>query len=358
VNRTNFALLALFTLATGVGCSDNSSDNGTGGAAGTGATGGTTGGAGGGAGTGGQAAGAGTGGTTGGSAGSTSGAGGSTGGTTGGTSGAGGAGPAGTGGMAGSVAAGTGGTAGTDAGSGGMAGAGLDPDTIVPGLEGMYWELRTMNEAAPTDPRKYWLTDTAADTCPAGADWATSGLDRTKVITAAGTPGQKYTINFQLRALMALRCYEGGTPSDMMPNATATNDTFYVGGMPFGDSPVNTYQLAVTPAVTGETSSTYFLNGIPSSSGMCDTGITYEVAYTNKFVIMGDSTITLSNHLSDCQALQNCGPSATGDCAPRTVNMDNFMVRASPYQPVANIFNDTTFYPQWVAIDVLEITSP
>ena len=91
---------------------------------------------------------------------------------------------------------------------------------------------------------------------------------------------------------------------------------------------------------------------------MCDTGITYEVAYTNKFVIMGDSTITLSNHLSDCQALQNCGPEATGDCAPRTVDMEGVMVRASPYQPVANIFNNTTFYPQWVVIDVLEITSP
>jgi len=327
VKRTNFALLALFTLAAGVGCSDNGGDNGSGGSSGSGATGGATSGAGGGAGTAGQAGSGGTGG----SAGSMSGAGG----------------------------AGTGGMAGTDAGGAGMAGnSALDPATIIPGLDGLYWELRTMNEVAPTDPRKYWLTDTAADTCATGADWTASGLTRTKAFTAMGTPGQKYTINFQLRALMALRCYEGGTPSAMMPNATAPNNTFYVGGTQFMSSPINTYQLEITPAVTGEPSSTYFLNGIPSSSGMCDQGITYEVAYKNKFVIMGDSTITLSNHLSDCQALQNCGPVPTGECAPRTVDVMGVEVHASPYQPVANIFNDTTFYPQWVVIDIQSITSP
>ena len=215
-----------------------------------------------------------------------------------------------------------------------------------------------MNETAPTDARKYWLTEMSGDACPTGADWAASGLTRTKVFMAKGTPGQKYTINFELRGLMALRCYSGGTPSDMMPNATATNNSFYAGGTQFMDSPINTYQLDITPAVTDETTNAYFLNGIPSTSGKCDEKITYMVSYKNKFVIMGDSTITLSNHLSDCQALQNCGATATGDCAPQTVDVTGVEVHASPYQPVADIFNDTTFYPQWMVFDVQSITSP
>jgi hypothetical protein len=344
------APLALITVA--FSCSDKTGDDtGTGGSAGSGvggsaghATGGTagTGGSAGTATTGGSAGTATTGGsagtaTTGGSAGTTStaGSGGSSAGTGG--SGAGEAGETGTGGTAG------GGTAG---------GAGLDPNVIVPGLDGLYWELRTNNETAPTDPRKYWLTEMSGDACPSG------GLDRTKVFTAAGTAGQKYTINFEVRALMALRCYTGGTPSDMMPNATGTNNTFYAGGMPFMDSPINTYQLAITPAVTGEATSKYFLNGLPDSSGKCDEKITYMVSFKNKIVIMGDSTITLSNHLPDCQALQNCGADATGDCMPRTVDVSGIEVHASPYQPVADIFNDTTFYPQWMTFDVQSITSP
>jgi len=351
------APLALITVA--IGCSDKGDDGakGSGGSSGSGTSG-----------TAGQAAGA-TGGsagtsTTGGSGGMTS-TGGSAGtATTAGTGGSGagtggsstgGAGAGGTGGMdaAGEAGAPTAGTA----GSGMAGGGGLDPNTIVPGLDGLYWELRTMNEEAPTDPRKYWLTDMAGDMCPTG------GIDRTKSFTATGTPGQKYTINFEVRALMALRCYTGGTPSDMMPNATATNNTFYAGGMPFMDSPINTYELAITPAVTGEATSTYFLNGLPDSSGKCDEKITYMVSFKNKFVIMGDSTITLKNHLPDCQALQNCGPDATGDCTmdtARKVDMTNFEVHASPYQPVADIVgpDSTTFYPQWMALDVQSITSP
>ena len=353
------APLALITAA--VACSQKSDDDatGSGGSSGTGAgatagqAAGATGGAGGSSG---RAATGGSAGTTstGGSAG-TGGTGG-TGGSAAGTGGTGGtaAGGAGAGGAGGTGAAGMAGTAGA-----GMAGSGgLDPNYIVPGLDGLYWELRTMNETAPTDARKYWLTDMSGDACPTGPDWGSAGLTRTKVFTAMGTPGQKYTINFEIRALMALRCYTGGTPSDMTPNATAPNNTFYAGGMQFMDSPINTYELAITPAVTGEATSTYFLNGIPSTSGKCDEKITYEVSYKNKFVIMGDSTITLSNHLSDCQALQNCGAMATGDCAARTVDVTGVEVHASPYQPVADIFNDTKFYPQWMVFDVQSITSP
>ncbi len=31
-------------------------------------------------------------------------------------------------------------------------------------------------------------------------------------------------------------------------------------------------------------------------------------------------------------------------------------MHASPYQPVSDIFDSTTFYPQWVVIDILSIT--
>jgi len=179
------------------------------------------------------------------------------------------------------------------------------------------------------------------------------------MFTAKGTAGQKYTVNFQLRGAMALRCVSGGTPSAMMGDAMGTkNNTFYVGGTQFMDSPINTWQFDVTPPVTGETANTYFLNGIPSTSGQCDAKLTYDVGYTGKFVVAGDSNITLSAHSSDCKVPQNCGADPTGaaGCKPRTIDMTGVEVHASPMQPVADIFDMTTFYPQWVVIDITSIT--
>lgn len=221
----------------------------------------------------------------------------------------------------------------------------------------MFWAFRTVNPDDPGD-FKYWLTEPDAE-CPTGADWATSGLTVSKEFQAMGTPGQQYTINFELRGALSLRCYADGTPTGMVPDAAGVNQAFYVGGQQFGDSPVNTVELAVSPMVPEATASTYFLNGIPSTSDMCDTGITYEVAYQASFVIMGDSVVTLSTHASDCAALQNCGADPTGaGCDPRIVNVDGVEVRASPSQPIFDYVNGMELYPQWLVFDIQSITTP
>ncbi len=255
MNLVRLAPLASIILATGMGCSSSGDDTkNSGGSPGTsGSAGQATGAAGGAGGSGGSGGSA-----TGGTGGSTGGAGGTTAGSSG-TSTGGGAGMA-TGGGAGMATGGGAGTAtaagGMGAGgmaTGGMGGSGaIDADSFfLPNLNGLYYELRTQNDADPGGS-EYWLTDASTDTCPTGADWASSGITRSKAFTAKGTPGQKYTVNFQLRGAMALRCISGGTPSGMMGDAAGTkNNAFYVGGTQFMDSPVNPFQFDVTPAVTG-----------------------------------------------------------------------------------------------------------
>jgi hypothetical protein len=221
-------------------------------------------------------------------------------------------------------------------------------------MDGMFWPFRAKSGEAPTDPSSYWLVATPEE-CPA------DGLADTKEIQAMGTPGQQYTVHYAVRGALALRCYEGGTPMATTPDAAGINESLYSGGMPSGDSTVNTIELAVSPAVETEAANNYFLNGIPSDSAMCDTGITYDVGYEGSFVIMGDSKVTLTAMFPDCTALQNCGADAAS-CAPRTVNVDDVEVRASSPQPVNDVFfiNDeqVDLYPQWLVFDIQSITTP
>jgi hypothetical protein len=308
--------LALFIFSTGVGCSSTMPPSGTGGTGGTG-TGGT-----------------GTGGT---SAGGTSTGGTSTGGTsTGGTS---------TGGTS---------TGGTGTGGDGTGGAPdpLDPANIVPGLDGTFWALRALN--AEQADGKYWLT--AETTCDA------AGTTLTKpAYTAGGTPGQQYTVHFQVRGALALRCYEGGTTTATAPDAEGVkNNGFYAGGQASGDGP--TLSLTVAPAAADAAAGKYFLNGIPSDSGACDQTITYDVGYEGEFVVLGGSTVTLDFLSPDCQALENCGPDAAAACAGRSIDMADFEVHASPSQPVSDVLivgEDTVeIYPQWMAFDITSVTTP
>jgi hypothetical protein len=238
-----------------------------------------------------------------------------------------------------------------------MAADDLDPDTLLPGLNGLFWAFRTTNPEDPGD-FKYLLTNPDEE-CPTGDSWATSGVTVSKEYQAMGNPGQKYTVNFELRGALGLRCYTDGTPSGMTADPTGINEAFYVGGQQFGDSFLNTVELAVTPAVADEATSTYFLNGIPSTSDMCDAELTYDVQYKASFVIMGDSTITLSTHASDCHALQNCGADPAGaGCDPRIIDVEGVQVKASPMQPIFDYLGGAEFYPQWLVFDIQSITSP
>jgi hypothetical protein len=355
----------------GTGGSTGGTGGSTGGTSATGGTGGTTGGTGGTTG--------GTGGSTGGTGGSTGGAGGSTGGTvsmggmgagagvgptTGGASGSGssvgGGAGMGTGGSSGGMP-GTGGSAGTGAGGSAGMGAGgaaaLDPATLIPGLDGWYWEISTTNGDNPGG-NNYWLSDTG-QSCPQNSDWNKAGLTRSKDFQMKGTAGTKYTITFELRGAMGFRCYSGGTSTQTQPNANGVNNGWYVGGQQANNSIWNTYELDVQPAVTGE-ANTYFLNGLPYSAtaGICDQELTYEMHTKGKFVVMGDSTLHFWTHDTNCKAQQNCGPTPSTSCVPRQIDLSGMSPAAMVNQPVTNAVGASTFYPQWFYFDVQTITSP
>jgi hypothetical protein len=223
-------------------------------------------------------------------------------------------------------------------------------------MDGLFWAFRAMN---PDDAgeNKYFLQNTGEE-CPVGDSWATSGATREHTFQAMGTAGQKYTVNFELRGALGLRCYTDGTPTGMVPDPAGINEAFYVGGQQFGDSFLNTVELAVTPPVADEAASNYFLNGIPSTSEACDAEITYDVQYKAQFVIMGDSTITLQTRASDCTMLENCGADPAAGCEPRIVNVDGVEVRASPSQPIFDYLNGMDIYPQWLVFDIQSITTP
>jgi hypothetical protein len=239
----------------------------------------------------------------------------------------------------------------------GAAGGGsLDPSVIVPGLDGWYWEINTTNGDNPGG-NNYWLTDSGQQ-CPQNSNWAMAGVSRTKTFKMMGTSGTKYTINFALRGAMGFRCYTGGTPTAMQPNPNSPNNGWYVGGQQYNNSIWNTYELDVgSPSVTGE-ANTYFLNGIPSTSNACDQELTYEMNYTAKFAVMGDSTLTFTTHDTNCKAQQNCGPTPTTACVPRQIDLSGMSPAATFTQPVTDLVGGNTFYPQWFYFDVTSITSP
>ncbi len=408
---TNLVPLTFVGLAVTVSCSQGnlsappaSGSGASGGASGSGqmtsgGSGGTTGGAGGGTSTGGSTTGGTGGSTTGGTGGSTTGGtggsttggtGGSTGGTvsmggmgavagtgvaTGGSSGTGssvgGSAGMGTGGGSGGMPAGggmggtttTGGSAGMSAagtGAGGSGGSGaLDPNTLVPGLNGWYWEITTTNGQNPGG-NNYWLTDNN-QSCPTGANWLATGVTRSKDFAVMGTANTKYTINFQLKGAMGFRCYTGGTATTTTPNPNGANNGWYVGGQQANDSIWNTYEIDVqNPSVTGE-ANTYFLNGVPYSStaGVCDQELTYDMETKGSFAVMGNSTIHVWTHDTNCKAQQNCGPTPSTGCMPRTIDLSSLNPPATVvHQPVVNSVGGNTFYPQWFYFTVTSITSP
>jgi len=347
----------------GSGGSGNAGSGGNGsGNAGRGGTNGTAGAGGGNAGNGGGTAGSGN-----------AGRGGSAGGTAG--SGTGTAGRGGTGGSAGS-----GGTTGTGGTGGGGA---LTPDAIVgtapDGLDGYYWEVTPSGNTALSGTN-YPFNAPNTSNCPGGA-WNTAGYINTKpVITVKGTTGQKYTVNVNVRGVVGTRCYEMGTPGSTAAGVeSGPNNGWYAGGKQYNDSIWNTMEIRVAPKVTGQPNQTlnsgydiYFANSFQNSNSSaagtaqwwCQREATYEIGYNASFPVMGGGTITLVTHDSNCRALQNCGATLSlQTCSPsasRTISMSGVSpaAPASFPQPRSFSLNGTTYYPQWLWIDVTSVTSP
>ena len=319
----------------------------------------------------------GTGGATGASTGGAPGEGGSGAGGAAGATGTGGK-PAGMGGMTGSGGAGTGGkatggqagatTTGAGGAVGGMTGAGgaaLNINDIVPGLDGFYWEATPSGNTALSGTN--YPFGPASGGCPAGATWATTGYINSKMLAVKGVTGQQYTINFNVRGVAGTRCYTGGTPGGMplpaaTPNPSGPNSTWYIGGTQFNDSIWNTYEIHVAPAVPSA-ANVYYANYFPNVSNWCQKEASYEVRYSASFPVMGGGNITFTIHDSNCRTLANCGPvenQATCDTtASRIIDMSGVSPAPMNFtQPRTVSLGGTTYYVQWLWIDVTSVTSP
>lgn len=401
---SNLVPLASFAaLATAVGCSQEGLNNtGTGGTSGmsSGATSGSgmtpmggtgTGGSMGGTGTGGSMGGTGTGGSTGGTG---------TGGSMGGSAGAGNAtnGGTGTAGMAGTGNTGMGGSAGTmtmmggsagmDAGgtagmpqggmpAGGMGGDGMagmgmagmgmagtssggpTPEEIVPDLMGFYWEGTCSGNPS--------VTSSSGHNCPMTGTLTTlpsGGINREQTVMVKGTTGQLYTINIEVRGVIGTRCYTGGTrASSAALNEDSNNNWWYVGGTyanPTGWW--NTYELHVSPPTADPSGDVYYFNGSGVQGGNdCEREATYLVKYNASFKAQGGGTLTFKIHDENGKGQQNCGsnPDGNSTCAPRMVDLTGMKdpAPAGFKQPPTNQL-EKTYYPQWMLISVLSVTSP
>jgi hypothetical protein len=79
---------------------------------------------------------------------------------------------------------------------------------------------------------------------------------------------------------------------------------------------------------------------------------------------MGGGTITLVVHDTNCRTLANCGPTLSQQTCNTTASRTISMSGVSPAppanfaQPRTFSLNGTTYYVQWLWIDVTSVTSP
>jgi hypothetical protein len=229
-------------------------------------------------------------------------------------------------------------------------------------MDGFYWEGTCANGSASGLDCPL-ADDTTPTGCPnsTASDYSVRGAFKNKTITVKGTANTQYTINFEVRGVVGTRCYTGGTPAvaALGANPETTNNGWYVGGTPT-DSKWNTYEIHVSPAVTGA-ANVYYLNAFPNTpSGWCEKHETFPMKYTASFPVMGGGTIKFTIHDSNCLGQQNCGsPDSQPTCAsPRKIDLSGMSPAATFSQPVTNVYGSTTFYPQWLYFDVKTVTSP
>jgi hypothetical protein len=327
----------------------------------------------GGSGAGGTSAGAGTTGGTGGSAGTSvggsAGTSPSTGGTSAGHSGSGGSPAAGQGGVGMGGAAGAG-VAGASAGasSGGKAGAGGAGGMSGGGAGGMSggasggmssidavvgaWDGTLLQFPCGNTHDAYNCSNT---------NCTNNQTTKTKEWTIGGTSGVVYDVTFNVRGIVETYYYPGATRDG---GSIKTNpDLFASGGAPQDSSgsnyDYNTYQLVVTPPVTGAPN-IYFLNSVtmaenPHASGSPTTHLTFPINYTKTIKVTGGGKVTFTTFDSNCTFLQNCGPTQGSTCqAPRTVSLDG-VSPAAPSTFMQPFEQPTGAWGQWVFFDITKV---
>src|SRR5204862_2020921 len=204
--------------------------------------------------------------------------------------------------------------------------------------------------------------------CPAGTAWDNRGTIKSTTLQMHGTAGVAYTLNLEIRGVVGTRCYTGGTaPTGSLaaggtPSATATNSTWYAGGKQYNDSIWNTYEIHVSPSVAGQ-ANVFYANAFGTdavNTSWCQKEATYQVSYMTKLPVMGDSTLTLTIHDTNCQAQQNCGGNDTSTVCDmmKSVSLSDLSPPGTFAQPPTNSIGGKTYYPQWLYFDVKSVTSP
>ncbi len=129
-------------------------------------------------------------------------------------------------------------------------------------------------------------------------------------------------------------------------------------------------EIRVAPKVTGQTNQTnsaydiYFTNSFQNTSNWCQKEATYEAKYTASFPVMGGGTLTLRHsrfELPDAVELRlRREPDSCDTSAARMIDMPGANpAPPTPFsQPRTASLGGTTFYLQWIYIDVTSVTSP
>lgn len=237
--------------------------------------------------------------------------------------------------------------------TGAAGGGGISAATVVPDLQGYYWEGTCAGSIA-VEGHNCPMSD-SSPTCPA------TGINREKTIPVKGVTGQLYTVNIEVRGVIGTRCYTGGTrASSAALNQDGTNNWWYAGGTYANATGWwNTYELHVSPSTGDASGDVYYFNGSGVQGGNdCEREATYLVKYNASFKVKGGGTLTFKIHDQNCKGQQNCGsnPDGTTTCMPRTVDLSGMaaMLPSNITQPPSN----NSYKPQWMLIAVTSVTSP
>jgi hypothetical protein len=273
---------------------------------------------------------------------------------TGGTTGSGGATSAG-------GSTGSGGSTGTGGGGGPDAGTGTGGSAPLTSIVGA-WDGALLTFPCQDHRTGYDCTNVG---CVGGTSTVT------KTYPIGGQANTVYNVTFRVRGVVESYAYVGGTRASgtlgiVQSLAAPTTGLFATGG---AQQPVtnggdyNTYQLTVTPAVTGVTSNTYYLNSVIASenphTNATTQHTTFPIDYTATIKVMGGGTVTFTSFDSNCALVQNCGPGVTQNnntCGtPVQVSLAGAMP-AAPTTFMQPFQAPTGSFGQWLFFDVTAVS--
>jgi hypothetical protein len=156
-----------------------------------------------------------------------------------------------------------------------------------------------------------------------GYDCLNSGCSgTTKTYTQAfqigGQTGTFYNVSFAVAGITEAKLYSGGmrrAGTTPLARDNAGGDAWYQGGT-VPNSTYNSYELHVTPAVTGAPND-YYLNAAATSSEEDHLG--FVLNYNATIKVPAGGTITFRTYDSNCRQIMNCGNFTASCPMPRTL---------------------------------------